>query len=83
MTQQILNVGSSANDGTGDTLRAAMVKTNENFTELYNSPLLASGITVRGNEIQATRTTIAIRALPTPIAVEFKVIALAGDVPKS
>lgn len=26
--------------------------------------------------IQATRTTIAIRALPTPIAVEFKVIAL-------
>lgn len=29
-------------------------------------------------EIQATRTTIAIRALPTPIAVEFKVIALAG-----
>ncbi|MEZ6187524.1 MAG: Rid family hydrolase [Planctomycetota bacterium] len=27
--------------------------------------------------IQATRTTIAIRALPTPIAVEFKVIALA------
>ncbi len=25
--------------------------------------------------VQATRTTIAIRALPTPIAVEFKVIA--------
>ena len=34
-------------------------------------------------DIQATRTTIAIRALPTPIAVEFKVIALPGDVPKS
>ena len=33
-------------------------------------------------DIQATRTTIAIRALPTPIAVEFKVIALPGDVPK-
>ncbi len=29
--------------------------------------------------IQATRTTIAITALPTPIAVEMKVIALAGD----
>ena len=27
--------------------------------------------------IQATRTTVAITALPTPIAVEFKVIALA------
>ena len=29
--------------------------------------------------IQATRTTIAIRALPTPIAVEMKVIAWLGD----
>jgi len=31
--------------------------------------------------IQATRTTLAIAALPTPIAVEFKVVALPGDVP--
>ncbi len=30
-------------------------------------------------DIQATRTTIAIRALPTPIAVEFKVTAMAGE----
>ncbi len=30
---------------------------------------------------QATRTTLAIAALPTPIAVELKVIALPGDVP--
>ena len=29
--------------------------------------------------IQATRTTLAITALPTPIAVEMKVIALAKD----
>jgi reactive intermediate/imine deaminase len=29
--------------------------------------------------IQATRTTLAIRALPTPIAVEFKVIAKPGE----
>ncbi|MFT7668648.1 MAG: enamine deaminase RidA (YjgF/YER057c/UK114 family)/aromatic ring-opening dioxygenase LigB subunit [Planctomycetota bacterium] len=29
--------------------------------------------------IGAARTTIAIRALPTPIAVEFKVLAAAGD----
>ncbi len=33
--------------------------------------------------IQATRTTLAIQALPTPIAVEFKVVALAGDAPTS
>ncbi len=31
--------------------------------------------------IQAARTTIAITALPTPIAVEMKIVALPGDVP--
>ncbi|MCK6507778.1 RidA family protein [Myxococcota bacterium] len=30
--------------------------------------------------VGATRTTLAVRALPTPIAVELKVIAAAGDV---
>lgn len=30
------------------------------------------------SSIQAARTTLAIRALPTPIAVEFKVIAAVG-----
>jgi 2-aminomuconate deaminase len=29
--------------------------------------------------IQATRTTVEVRALPTPIAVELKAVALAGD----
>ena len=35
MAQEIIGVGSAANDGTGDTLRAAMIKSNSNFTELY------------------------------------------------
>ena len=35
MAQQIVNVGTSANSGGGDPLRAAMIKINENFTELY------------------------------------------------
>ena len=36
MTQQIINVGNVANDGQGDPLRTAFIKTNDNFTELYN-----------------------------------------------
>lgn len=36
MAKQIIGVGASANDGTGDTLRAAMQKVNANFTELYS-----------------------------------------------
>lgn len=35
MTQQTINVGAVANDGTGDLLRDAFVKANANFTELY------------------------------------------------
>lgn len=36
MAQQIIDIGSVANDGQGDTLRVAFEKTNENFTELFN-----------------------------------------------
>ena len=35
MTQQIINVGVTANDKTGDTIRSAFTKVNTNFTELY------------------------------------------------
>jgi|688.fasta_scaffold00027_107 hypothetical protein len=35
MTKQIINVGSSGNDGTGDKLRIAFTKTNQNFDEVY------------------------------------------------
>lgn len=35
MAQQIINVGTAANDGTGDTKRAAFIKANANFAELY------------------------------------------------
>ena len=36
MAKQTISTGSAANDGTGDTLRSAGVKINENFTEVYN-----------------------------------------------
>lgn len=37
MAKQVIGIGTAANDGTGDTLRDAMNKTNENFTELYTT----------------------------------------------
>ena len=36
MAKQIINVGTSANDGTGDPNRTAFQKINANFTELYD-----------------------------------------------
>ena len=47
MAQQLVNIGTVANDGTGDTLRDAFDITNENFTELYTdkSPLASPTFT--------------------------------------
>jgi len=56
MAQITLNVGSNANDGTGDTLRSAMQNVNTMFTELYASPLFSGDITVSGNNITANRS---------------------------
>ena len=37
MSQKIINVGNTSNDGTGDTLRIGAEKINDNFTEVYNT----------------------------------------------
>ena len=37
MARQSINIGSSANDGTGDPLRTAFDKINDNFVELYGT----------------------------------------------
>ena len=57
MAQQTLNVGSNANDGTGDTLRAAMIKVNDNFTEVFAAPGISGDtIAISGNNITAVRS---------------------------
>lgn len=35
MALQAINIGSTANDGTGDPLRTAFDKVNDNFNEVY------------------------------------------------
>lgn len=42
MAQQIINTGTVANDGTGDALRTAFTKANDNFTELYGNKIATS-----------------------------------------
>ena len=57
MAKQTLNIGTNANDGTGDNLRAAMQKVNENFTDLYSAPGISTDtLTFAGNEITAVRS---------------------------
>ena len=42
MAQEVINIGAQADDGTGDTIRGAGIKINNNFTELYANPLVAT-----------------------------------------
>ena len=51
MAQQTINIGTTANDGTGDPLRTAFDKINDNFTELYTASPVTSQITLEGNKI--------------------------------
>lgn len=57
MAQQLINNGTGANDGTGDTLRQAADKINDNTTELYqqDSDLLGliEALTLRVEALEA------------------------------
>ena len=49
MTQQIIYVGAAPNDGDGDPIRTAFIKTNDNFTQLYTRAQVAPPSTLTGN----------------------------------
>jgi len=57
MAKQTLGVGTVVNDGTGDNLRTAGIKINDNFTELYNA-LSAGGTTANSVVYEAVEQTV-------------------------
>ena len=56
MTQQLINLGTAANNGTGDNLRSAMDKSNDNFTELYGANSVSSNLAFSGQTISSYNT---------------------------
>lgn len=70
MSKQLINLGTTVNDGTGDALRVGAQKINENFTELYNFlgssggqlSLVNSIITEEGLRVNSSSGNIAISA---------------------
>jgi len=62
MANQVLGLGGNANDGTGDTLRAAADKINDNFLEIYtligDTSSLSSGISATASVVTLTAPTI-------------------------
>ena len=64
MARLNINVGTNANDGTGDDLRTAMQKINENFTEVYAGTLAATTLEFSNNNIVALGTNDSINLVP-------------------
>ena len=60
MARQTINIGTTANDGTGDPLRTAFDKINDNFAELYgadgDSNTLNGDLDLNGHRIVTTRS---------------------------
>ena len=59
MARQTLDIGTNANDGTGDTLRSGGEKINDNFAELYTT---LGGNNIASNGINAAFATQTITA---------------------
>lgn len=56
MVQQVVNIGSAANDGTGDPLRTAFTKVNQNFSELYGKGAAGANFDFTDNTLASTNT---------------------------
>ena len=84
MAKQTINLGSSANDGTGDPLRTAFDKINDNFDELYLYSTAASGnnITITGNTIASDNTNGNIILDPNGTGIVDIDTTLAMQLPK-
>ena len=67
MPKKRINVGTGVNTGTGDTLRSAMEKCNNNFDELYDligQDSTGKSIDITGNVISSTFTNTDINISP-------------------
>lgn len=67
MPKQRINIGTAVNTGTGDTLRSAMQKVNNNFDELYDligQDSTGKSIDISGNVISSTFTNTDINISP-------------------
>ena len=54
--QQIINLGTAANNGTGDNLRSAMDKVNNNFANTFGNNSVSSNLSFAGQTISSFNT---------------------------
>jgi hypothetical protein len=72
MAKQTINIGAAANDGTGDPIRTAFGKVNDNFTEIYTAN---TGVNTGDQNLAAYATTAAVAAGYQPLDSDLTAIA--------
>ena len=80
MAKQTINIGTAANDGTGDPLRTAFTKTNANFTEIYNAGLIPSQT---GNNARYLSTDGAILSWAVPFSGSYNDLTNKPTIPET
>ena len=65
MTKQLISLGTTANDGTGNTLRDAGQKVNDNFNELYRFMPGGEILTISDSTTSLDSSTLYIFNLPS------------------
>ena len=68
-TQQQINYGAAANDGQGDPLRTAFIKTDDNFDNVWLAGPVGSNITIANNTVQVNNTNGNLVLSPNGIGV--------------
>ena len=61
MSQQIIDIGANANDGTGEPLRNAFEAVNSNFTEIYTAGPVGSNVQIANNTITFAQQYLIMR----------------------
>jgi hypothetical protein len=60
LAKQTVNIGTVANDGTGDPIREAFDKVNDNFNELYSNAVIETSVTVGNSTVNSAITVAGI-----------------------
>jgi hypothetical protein len=82
MAQQNIDIGTSAGDGNGDTLRTAFDKINDNFTELYsgNVEVTAANVLVYSVNGQIGNVSLTVADIPNAASKGYVNTAITGNI---
>ena len=69
MAKQTVQIGTTTNDNTGDPLRTAFDKINDNFDEIYIAGPVSSNVTISSNTVSTSTGDLTMTADSSQVIV--------------